>query len=617
MKKWMLPLFVCAVSGILFAQTHISVPLDNSVYYILEQAQMRGLIDPLPAVKPYSRAVVVDALDTILGAPSEKLSDAERAILEDALLRLGNARPGMDFKRGAYRFETRNKQGENRFSGDIGAGFKSVVSGGYYTKEKDLVWGTNDWVSAYMDGDIGKGKNLSFDITISGGLIRAPRDFLGTYNTYWDGYDYPYPATPPDDDDPSIDQEIDVYGESGAYFPYTFQKDWDGFVFGTSGLTASGLEKWPGSRGVGSSLQSEISGVMFDGALTMRFGRLRREWGAMTEGSSLAFNRYAQPFLALEATLNPVSWFTFSSLTGALEYYNSEGSDSAWNFQNAFSIEQLEFNYKNYLHISLGSSVVWPKRLELGYIFPLNNNFLYQYNVGDYDNMGLFFNIRGQRPGVGALWFSVFLDELEVASVKKLFKLDRHMFAFQGGIKAVLPWLPLASVRVSYTKIEPYTYTHPRIYAPWLAKDTGEPFETSYTNNGVGIGYYLPPNSDEILIRVETMPVPSTGIHVQYQLIRHGADHGPDAVDGSNYRSELDSDRGSIGKNFLGDGAYQWFHIVKAGANHTFTDLPLELFGEAGVVYSHYKGLKNGTKADYPDSFGIIVTIGFKLFPRW
>jgi hypothetical protein len=609
MKRLWIVSFVCAISGVLFAQTYVSVPLDNSVYYILEQAQLRGLVDPLPAVKPYSKAVVLDAIDTIMD--SEKLSDAERAVLEDARWRLSNnTQPGMNCVRGMYHFVTRNKKGENWFSGDVGVGIKSVFSGGFYPREKDTVWGTNNWVSAYMDGDVGK--RLSFDITISGGLIRAPRDHLGKYDTYWNGNST--------SSDPYINQEIEVYGESGAFFPYTFQKEWDGFVFGAAGITAGGLEKWPASRGIGSSLQSELAGELFDGALTLRFGRLRREWGAMAEGSSLAFNRYAQPFLALEATFNPVSWFAFSSLTGALEYYNAEGSDSAWNFQNAFSIEQLEFNYKKYLHIDVGSSVVWPKRLELGYIFPINNNFLYQYNIGDYDNMGLFFNIRGQYPGVAALWFSLFLDELEVASASRLFELDRHMFAFQGGIKAVIPWLPFASVRLSYTKIEPYTYTHPRIYAPWLANQPNNPFETSYTNNGVGLGYYLPPNSDEILLRVETMPVPSTGIHVQYQLIRHGADHGPNAVDGSNYRSELDPDnRDSITKQFLHDGAYQWLHIVKAGGNHTFFNFafPLEVFGEAGVVYSYYKGFEAGNAAYYPDSFGIIVTIGFKLFPRW
>ena len=35
-----------------FAQTHISVPLDNQIYFVLENAQMRGLCEPLSGAKP-------------------------------------------------------------------------------------------------------------------------------------------------------------------------------------------------------------------------------------------------------------------------------------------------------------------------------------------------------------------------------------------------------------------------------------------------------------------------------------------------------------------------------------------------------------------------------------
>jgi hypothetical protein len=324
--------------------------------------------------------------------------------------------------------------------------------------------------------------------------------------------------------------------------------------------------------------------------------------------------------LGFEATFRPAYWFSFSSLTGVLEYFNAKGiMESAWTSQNAFSIEQLEINYKNYFHFDVGSSVVWPKRFELGYIFPINNNFMYQNNIGDFDNMGVFFNVKGQYPGLGALWFSAFLDEVEVSSVSRIFELDRHMFAFQAGVKALIPWFPFASIRLSYTKIEPYTYTHTRNFVPWYDShgNADEAMEVSYTNNGVGLGYYLPPNSDEVLIRFDTRPGIGTGAHFQYQMIRHGADHGPDQVDGSSYLSELDPDnRGQQSKNFLHDGAYQWMHIVKIGADHTFPNLPLQVFGEAGVVFSYYTNYSAGNGAAYPNSTAIIVTLGFHIFPR-
>jgi hypothetical protein len=347
--------------------------------------------------------------------------------------------------------------------------------------------------------------------------------------------------------------------------------------------------------------------------------------------------------MALEASFNPISWFAFSSMTGILEYYywSPDGlKDSAWTSQNAFSIEQLELNWKNYFHFDLGSTVVWPKRFELGYIFPLYANFMYQNNLGDFDNMGFFANLRGSWPGIGSLWFSVFADEIEISSIERIFELDRHMFAYQAGLKTAIPWLPFASLRLSYTKIEPYNYTHTKIFTPWnnaAFDDPGKAMDTSYTNNGVGLGYYLPPNSDEILVRLESLPTPGFGVHLQYQMIRHGAEFGAHQVDGSSYFSELDPDGrdGSskpwLKKFFLHDGAYQWTHIIKAGASYRFPNLPFSVFGEAGLVYSWYTDVPDdGTplgylsksqaysrtdSGEYPASTGFILSIGVRIFP--
>jgi hypothetical protein len=366
--------------------------------------------------------------------------------------------------------------------------------------------------------------------------------------------------------------------------------------------------------------------------LTYRFGRITHEWAGMTTGSSLVLNAASRPFIALEAAFDPVPWFRFSALTGVLEYYNAEGiKTSSQTNQNAFSIEQLELNYKNYFHFDAGSVVVWPKRFELGYIFPINNNFMYQNNIGDFDNMGLFSNIRYRYPGIFSVWGSIFVDEIEVSSIKRAFELDRHMFAYQAGAKALIPGLPFSSVTVSYTKIEPYCYTHTRIFTPWYGDNT---METAYTNNGVGLGYYLPPNSDELQIRFDAMPGIRTLAHFRYQMIRHGAEYGSRAVDGSSYLSELDpngrSENLTLRKYFLRDGAYQWQHIIRVGGSHTFakTIVPVQVFGEFGVVFSYFTDISGDVKAnsgsphdysvidtpEYPRSTGIILTVGFKLF---
>ena len=405
-------------------------------------------------------------------------------------------------------------------------------------------------------------------------------------------------------------------------------------MFGPGNIGAGNMKQWPENVSIAARMLSEMSGSVFGGMLLLRAGRFGREWGAMIPGSSLAFNAAARPFVGLEAIFNPVSWFSFSSVTGVLEFDNTEGiKRPAFTFQNAFSLQQLELNYKNIFHVDFGSSAIWAKRFELGYLFPLLDNFFYQNFIGDFDNMAVYLNMRYRYPGLGGLWFSVFVDEMEVSSIKKAFELDRHMFAYQAGIQGILPGLPFSSMTLSYTKIEPYNYTHTRGYMPWYSGS--EPMETAYINNGACLGYYLPPNSDEVKIRFDVRPRFSTSGHLQYQLIRHGADYGPHQVDGSSLVSELDpdgrSEKPSLRKYFLKDGAYQWMHIVKAGAEHRIGSFPLTIYGETGFVFSSFRDISDAEYNTYhptpqnkqprPSAVGeylaykaYIITIGFKIF---
>jgi hypothetical protein len=253
---------------------------------------------------------------------------------------------------------------------------------------------------------------------------------------------------------------------------------------------------------------------------------------------------------------------------------------------------------------------------------------MYQNNIGDYDNMAIFGNLKVQYPGIAALWISGYIDEIEVSSIKRMFELDRHMFAYQVGASGAIPHLPFASASLSYTKIEPYTYTHTRNLNPWNG-DT--PMVTSYINNGMPLGYYIPPNSDEIKLRFEMLPAPRTQTHFQYQMVRHGADYGSFSVDGSSLLSELSAPNRSseplLRKYFLKDGAYQWMHIVKVGGEHTFEKLklPFTVFGEVGLVFSYFtnigetfdgspQGYSVIDTQEYPKSTAFIVNLGIRMF---
>jgi hypothetical protein len=604
----------------LFAQTYVSVPLENEVYYILEQAEIKGLCAPLPGIRPYTQYTIIMAINEILNTENvKKLNNAEREILEQYLGKFSKPKRGLDWQRGMSHSETAVGKDETLLSLNLGANLSMEGSAGLYPAFGENYFGTEIWLRVFINGDIGS--HISWEFSGEGGLMKAPRKWLGKYNTYYDGFEN-VPGSE------YQNQFIDVYSEPLTHLPYSYKKRWDASIHPFDDL--SSFNPWPDSVSGAYNLLSELSASFLENRFFIRLGRLSREWGSASFGSSLGLNQAARPFLGIETEFRPFSWVSLVTMTGILEFVNTIGEkDSAMTFQNAYSISMLQFNYKNYLFLDLGEAVIWPKRFELGYISPITNTIFYQNNIGDFDNMAMLINIKAQYPGLGNIWFSLFWDE--AFWVSDWYELDRTMLAGQAGINLSLPFLAFSSIKLSYTMINPYCYTHNRNFNPWYNGD--EPMETSYTNNGVSLGYYLPPNSDELLFRFKTMPVKDLFTHLQYQLIRHGANYGSSAVDGSSLLSELDPDgRGSdpiLKRFFLHDGAYQWRHIIKTGVEWNLPKLPVALYCEAGVVISYFTNIEEEANvtgsahpyfvidtSEYPKSTDYVIKLGVKIYPK-
>jgi len=604
---------------LLNAQNHASVSLDNQIYYILEQAELRGLSLPLSGIKPYTRSTVITAINHILNSDNTgKLNNTEREILQKYLNQLTISNQGMDWQKGLYHMETVIGKDEASLSLNIGGNLFMEGSTGLYPETDKYYFGTDVWVRFYLNGDIGN--NVSWEFAGEGGLIRAPRNFLGEYNTYYEGFT----SLKPEEFENRV---INIYSEPLTHFPYTYRKRWDGSIYFFDSLYS--FNNWPEDFAGSYNLLSEMTASFLEDKLILRAGRIPREWSSTSFGSSLGLNRMARPFLGIEAEFRPVSWFGIAAMTGSLEYFNSEGiKKSAMTFQNFFSVSMIQLKFK-YFSLDIGEAVIWPKRLEFGYGIPIVNSIFYQNNIGDFDNMSMIINLKAQYPGIGTIWASLFWDE--AYWVLNFYELDRTMLSLQLGANIALPFLSFSSIKFSYTRINPYTYTHNRNLNPWYGDLK---METAYTNNGVSLGHYLPPNSDELLVRFETMPADNFTVNLQYQMIRHGADFGSGAVDGSNLLSELDPN-GRSGSNpvlkrfFLRDGAYQWMHIIKFGFEWTLRNAPVSFFSEAGTVISYFTNTvgfdaNSGQArpysiidtAEYPKSTGIIIKLGIKIYPR-
>jgi len=479
-------------------------------------------------------------------------------------------------------------------------------SGAYYFQNQKFHGGFETWISARASGKFGGTVSYFADIGVA--LINANRELLEKNVEMM--VDDPNPH--------DTRTKIDIYSYPLGYFPYSYKSPWDGFVFPLSSLRASGPTGWPDSTSIGFFVMGGISGSIFNDVLEWRIARIEREAAAVVEGYSLALNKFAQPFIGIDLQLNMFPWLSIYHVTGILEYFSSKGiQTSSQTFQNGFSLTMVSASYKDYVQVDVGSSVIWPKRIELGYLLP-TFHLLYQNNIGDFDNLALFGNLKLQYPGLGFIWFSLFLDEANFE--KDFFSLDREMYAYQAGLQYQMPFLSSGLLTLSYTKIEPYCYTHQKTNVPWYA----QPMEQSYTNHGYGLGYYLPPNSDELKLVLSASAVPQIDYNIQFQMIRHGAEYGDNYVDGSSYQSELNPDGRSsnlkLRKDFLNDGAYQWLFILKGGAGYSLNGIPavekiqMKFMLNAGIVFSSWKhGEKTLDNSQYPSRTGIIMDAGFRI----
>jgi len=192
-------------------------------------------------------------------------------------------------------------------------------------------------------------------------------------------------------------------------------------------------------------------------------------------------------------------------------------------------------------------------------------------------------------------YFSVFLDEIEIGTIDELFANPKNQFAFYTGFNIPIPILSFSEITLQYTKIEPYCYTH----YPQGYNFFNSAININYTNDGENIGYHLPPNSDEILVKFSTILTPETSAILKYQLIRHGTGlHANGDIEGdigiwldyNNLASYPD-------KNFLNDGVYEWIQAATIEGSYSFKEWPIKLTAGYSFVYAlNFQNIADNTE---------------------
>jgi hypothetical protein len=565
------------------------VELGHPVYAVIEAAELRGALNRLSSVKPYTRAYISELLAAIQGQMG-LFSQAER----DEIRRLAiefSAGSKSDIGQALWRalndkaavgahIEATGRFDAAGIMDAAAAGLSGSGSGGSgaWTGDPSDLWHLNSMFQAYIKA--------------------FPEPWLSLWGTIGVTYD-------------KVNREL--------FLPYSFTKQWDANHNKVSTSPYSdGAETYPTWS---FDLRNDIAGATESGAFSLRLSRFRRDWGVGS--GSLALSVTARPFMGLEARFRASEIFALSHMVGSLGNWENGNADrstildssgdnyAAVTEQKMLAIQRLELFPFDWLSIGASGSMIGAKRFELGYLSPMMFAVEYQVTQSDVDNMALHGDIQVFLKRIGKLYFSGYIDEMELSGLDEWFSKARNMFAYQGGFKLNLPWLPFAILTAQYTKIEPFVYTHP----PTWNSDTRLQVNTNYTNDGENLGYHLKPNSDELLLRLDARLGPGWTGSMEYSFIRHGDDPRDYATTNHYIYGDVDEYLDYIGgvadyvKNFLHDGVYDFNHLLKLRADWRPAEAP-KLFGapvplELGLGYGlsytwEEDGLAAGNALDSP-----------------
>ncbi len=493
-RNWCKALCILVVVGAmailpLASAINNSIPVDHRVYRILDVAEIRGLIERQVSAKPFSAKKVMTLLSEIQ-SQNNMLSSHERTELLSLMQEFEGSYGivpspfGDVFSTGFFRTYDPNA----KIGASMGINLASTQTASLVSKEYD----SRNSLLAFLKGDLGE--NISFNMNF--GLL------------------------------------IDRLNNS-VFLPTDFTIQGEGFymLLGKGGRQISTIPTAGFYTGL--ALSPELNATYFDGAVNLRWGSIKRDWGPGLNNIQLSGSARTIDGIELQVDITP--WLRFIVLNGSLGKFSvstiGEGDDEKaffsdyfyddkpfYRFENNFSAQRIEFNPTKDLTLALYESVVWQKRFELGYLNPLSIYMFQQNNLGDIDNMlaGLDFNYTLANSirlygGIGA-------SELnKIGSLMTMITAPRNMLAFQAGITIPLPIGSFSSVTFQWTYLAPFFYSHypMREQVGMFAKPAtaGNSF-TSKRNNH----YVIAAGGTDITVtyerdgagKTETIPLPTT-----------------------------------------------------------------------------------------------------------
>ena len=512
------------------------IPLTYPVYQLLDYFETKGDLGFLPQAKPYTKVFIAELLIKLI--TKDNLSNREKRVVQQQLADIMQDTNGLKI----YKEASKNTYAVVGFSAET-----SVRSG----------IGDNGTLSMsllgepYLSGDLGK--HLTFTAGMGLAIERLTPDIF--YQSYTRNKQVVFP-----------------YESVGySYLPYQFNFDTMWAHVLASGTSGEGR---PVKKDVtaGMIYHTELNGSWFDGAVQMSINNQRRAWGH--DQNNMVLSSTARRFPGIELKIQPAKWIRYSYLMGSLfSYANQDSSYKSEIYgyelgqaQKNFTYHLVEFMPNRWLQISAGGGNIWSKRFELAYMVPFVMPHFTQIDVGDHDNLTMYFDVATLIPSVGKIWGGFFVDEFDFGTSGKLFRMPHNRYAWQLGWKSNLisEIIPGTTSTLKYTRLSPFVYTH---YPETEFNTFGSgAVDLTYTHDEFNLGFYLPPNSSELNLKLVNVAVPDLVLSLENKLIIHGTNDLASTniyqIYGDVYRQYYEEPGRAMIKypyeNFTKDGIYDW-----------------------------------------------------------
>jgi len=186
---------------------------------------------------------------------------------------------------------------------------------------------------------------------------------------------------------------------------------------------------------------------------------------------------------------------------------------------------RLDFDVAEWLDIGLYETVIFGnRRFELAYVNPINFYRSAEHFLGDDDNAAIGADFEFLLIPNVKLYGELFIDDLSTSKGSRFY--GNKVAYLAGGYWVDALKIKNLDARIEYARTRPFVYTH------------RNPINT-HSNFNTGLGHWIGPNSDLLLLRAQYRFSKSLFMAATFESFRHGANQ-PDKNIGGNINRNAD-----------------------------------------------------------------------------